>query len=462
MYLSDIEIEGFKLFGKKQKISFNSGLNVFIGENGSGKSTVIDAIRLILNEDEFSRRGICNEDFYSSYIDSENSSTKISIKARFMNLSDDKKSEYITWLDNDFNARLNIEVIKELDRRNKYKKTIWGGYASSSSFEWEPLNDIQCVYLPPLRDAEKKLKATRGSRLSRLLINLSKKDLDNMRKEGKYHPIEKNVNDFNSHLIEDTNIKKANDLINDSLKKALGHVYSQSTNIQINQQTFERIVETLHLVFFPSSDINKNVIYRDLFENSLGYNNLIYIATILAEFEGLKEEYSSPRILLIEEIEAHLHPQIQIKLIKYLKKQAEENDIQIILSTHSSIVSSSVPISNLISFNIMKNGNVDITSLKDCCLSDKEEKFINRWLDSTRSNMLFSKANIFVEGLAEAILLPKLAEVYLKKDNKNVSSLEEAGISVINMNGVFFNYFMKLYDGYKIIYPKDIKKKTKE
>lgn len=452
MYLSNIEIEGFKLFNKKHEVIFNSGLNILIGENGTGKSAVIDAIRLILNEDEFSRRGIYTEDFYTS-CDNTEYKDKINIKAKFKNLSEDKKSEYITWLDKEFNAILNIEIEKKLDKRNKFKRTIWGGYSSTSSFEWEPLNDIQCVYLPPLRDAEKKLRATRGSRLARLLINLSNKDLENSRKEGKLLGIEKSVNSFNENLLNDENIKKANELINRSLKEALGSVYSQSTNIQINQQTFEKIVETLNLVFFPKSNVQGNEIYRSLLENSLGYNNLIYIATILAEFEGLKEEYSSPRILLIEEIEAHLHPQIQVKLIKYLKEQAEQNNIQVILTTHSSVIASSVPVSNIITFNSIKDGEIDIVPLKMCGLSDKEEKFINRWLDVTKSNMLFSKGNIFVEGLAESILIPRLAEVYLNSHRK-AFSLEEAGVSIINMNGIFFDYFMKLYNGYKINYPK--------
>lgn len=87
---------------------------------------------------------------------------------------------------------------------------------------------------------------------------------------------------------------------------------------------------------FPNSTSEPSIdLFRSLSENSLGYNNLIYIATILAEFEGLKDKYTTPRILLIEELEAHLHPQLQIKLLKFLQEQAEKNDIQVIITTHS-------------------------------------------------------------------------------------------------------------------------------
>ncbi|WP_081646329.1 AAA family ATPase [Oscillibacter sp. 1-3] len=61
----------------------------------------------------------------------------------------------------------------------------------------------------------------------------------------------------------------------------------------------------------------------------------MYIATILAEFEGLKDRYTTPRILLVEELEAQLHPQLQIKLLKYLSQQAADYDIQVIITTHS-------------------------------------------------------------------------------------------------------------------------------
>ena len=462
MYLSDIKIEGYRLFKEKQILHLRKGLNVLVGENGCGKSTVIDAIRLLLNEDEYARNGISEEDFYSS-VDKKEWADTISVKGRFSDLSEEKKIEYITWLDKKYNAVLNIDIARKQDCRNNYKKVIWGGEASNSIFDWEPLNDIQCVYLPALRDAEKKLKASRGSRLARLLINLSQKTLEEKRKAGELMDIEKDVNDFNEELSKRPDIARANGLINDSLENALGTVFAQTTKIRFGDVTFERIVEALRIVFFPGKIPTEESVYRNLFENSLGYNNLIYLATILAEFEGLKENYSSPRILLIEELEAHLHPQIQIKVLKYLKEQAEKNDIQVIITTHSTTIASATPIEDIISFNMTKNG-IKITSLRKCIKDKQAKQFINRWMDTTRSTLLFSKGNILVEGLAEALLIPKLAEIYLsglKLDNAP-KSLEEAGISVINMNGIFFQYFMKIYDGYELIFPEQEDSESKE
>lgn len=70
----------------------------------------------------------------------------------FSNLTEGQKVEYLSWLDGDFNAKISFEVQRTLNRRNNYKQKRWGGNSSNSFFDAEPLNDIQCVYLPALRD----------------------------------------------------------------------------------------------------------------------------------------------------------------------------------------------------------------------------------------------------------------------------------------------------------------------
>ena len=90
----------------------------------------------------------------------------------------------------------------------------------------------------------------------------------------------------------------AKNLINESLEKAAGTVYSQKTAIQFNPLKYERIIESFSTIILSNSTSEPSIdLFRSLSENSLGYNNLIYIATILAEFEGLKDKYTTPRIL---------------------------------------------------------------------------------------------------------------------------------------------------------------------
>ena len=456
MYLSKISIKDFRLFSDAVEVSFSKGLNLLVGENGSGKSSVVDAIRALLGENEFSRRGIVEEDYYSLFCESQKKpSDSLLISGIFSDLTEAQKVEYLSWLNEEFNAKLSFEVQRTLNKRNNFKQKRWGGNSSNSFFDVEPLNDIQCVYLPALRDAERSLRTGRGSRLARFIANLSSDVLKAKRESDELMPLEQDLKDFNEKAAKESEITKATDLINSNIINAAGNVYGQKTQIRFNVLSYERIIESLQLLF--SDDISgASNVFRSLSENSLGYNNLIYIATILAEFEGLKDRYSTPRILLIEELEAHLHPQLQIKLLQYLQEQATEYDIQVIITTHSSLLAASVPFESIITFNKTEKG-ITITPLIACNVDESASGFLNRWLDATKTALFFSKGNIFVEGIAEAILIPELAKVYLKKQNETgltkISSLEEAGISVINMNGIYFQYFMQLYNGYRVKLP---------
>ena len=147
-----------------------------------------------------------------SQTESQNISQKINnIILESEDLSEDKKIEYLTWLDNNYDAILNLDIINKRDKRDHFKKNIWGGESSNSIFEWEPLNDIQCVYLPALRDAEKKLRASRGSRLARLLLNLSQEDIQKC--ISKYKEIDENFEVPSLDKIKTTIEKNAKKII---------------------------------------------------------------------------------------------------------------------------------------------------------------------------------------------------------------------------------------------------------
>ena len=117
MYLSKISIKDFRLFSGSVEVSFSKGLNLLVGENGSGKSSVIDAIRALLGENEFSRRGIVEEDFYSVFFESQKKpSDSLLISGIFSDLTEAQKVEYLTWLNEEFNAKLSFEVQRTLIR----------------------------------------------------------------------------------------------------------------------------------------------------------------------------------------------------------------------------------------------------------------------------------------------------------------------------------------------------------
>lgn len=152
MYLSTIKITGYKVFNQEFTVKLNSGLNILMGENGSGKSAVIDAVRLVLLEDEYGRNGIEASDFHRPISQPAKSkgAGKILIRTEFDGLNDDEQVAYLPWLDitNPAKAILNLSIENKEDTRGKFKRKIWGNESVSGLFEWELLNRIACIYLP--------------------------------------------------------------------------------------------------------------------------------------------------------------------------------------------------------------------------------------------------------------------------------------------------------------------------
>lgn len=448
MYIKKLEIKGYKNAKENSEVILNKGLNILVGENGTGKTTIINALRLILKEDDYNNK-ITEEDFYKSFDDSNEISNSINIKLLFDGLTENEKIFYLSWGDADSNIILNMDISNKINNRGYYKKEIWSGVSKSSVYESELLDNMECIYLPPLRDAETKLVEGRNSRLARLLKKLYKEEIEQNKKDNKQMAIVEATEQFNQKLIEEPEYKisKANDEISKKMKEIIGDTFGQSTNIQFSEIDFDKIIRSLRLMFFPTIGQTEIKKFRNISENSLGYNNLLYMATILAEIELSDEDY---KLILIEEPEAHLHPQLQTQFIKYIEKIVKDKpNLQVIITTHSTVLASSVSIENII--HITKNDNrIVAINIANIGLEPEKIKFINRWLDATKSNLLFAKGVIFVEGISEGILIPELAKICLAEYNKNHSdklpvTLEDAGVSVINMNGIYFKYFMSLY-----------------
>lgn len=467
MYLSKVTIKGYKAFSDEFSIDIPQGLCVILGENGTGKSSVIDAIRVLFQEDEYGRAGISESDFHRDFGQGKMPCEAIELKCEFNGLDEIEQATFLPWLKSEeiSSSILNLRINNKQTNRGYYRKEYWGGESTASAYESELFERFNCVYLPPLRDAEQKLCALRGSRLSRLFRNLHQKDLDS----GKKLAIEEKVAAFNNDLAEneDAGIKRVTDLIQGQLRKALGEEFSQTTTIQFSETSFTRIVENLRLLFFPEiRDGNSLSIdqYRDLNQNSLGYNNLLYLATILAEFEGLRQSDDTQflKILLIEEPEAHLHPQLQQRLMSFFKKATENNKIQVIMTTHSPVIAATTELDNLVVMTrSSSNHGYQAVNMGACVIAPTSKDYLRKWLDITKSTMLFSRGVILVEGISEALLLPQLFKNYLQGekpgDDRDLSSF---GISVINVNGINFEHFIRIFSEWDVWNKEEENRKT--
>ena len=176
--------------------------------------------------------------------------------------------------------------------------------------------------------------------------------------------------------------------------------------------------------------------------NGLGYNNLIYIATVLAELQAAKD--APAPLLAVEEPEAHLHPQLQTLLASYLESQAGK--VQTILTTHSPTIAAHVAPRNIAIMHRGKDRINRVTRIDDCGLSLVEEKQLKRVLDVTRASLLFAQGVILVEGISECLLVPVLA-------TRIGIDLVQCAVAVVPVGGVDFASIGRLFGDRKIEVP---------
>lgn len=95
MYLNEPHIESYKGFRNSFSVFLRKDLNVIVGENASGKTAIIDAIRLLLREDEFGHSPVIESDFHRPFNPSQEPAQAFRLRAVFAALSDEERPAWI-------------------------------------------------------------------------------------------------------------------------------------------------------------------------------------------------------------------------------------------------------------------------------------------------------------------------------------------------------------------------------
>jgi putative ATP-dependent endonuclease of the OLD family len=421
MYLAELHIKNFRRL-RDAHFTFHDGLNVIVGENNSGKTALVDALRTVLNYRHFERDDLTNEDGVEapgSSIEAIFDTSDTADQAAFVHalIAGKDRGEY----------RIRIAVSATL-QNDELKRTPDLGYASASGSYYDVMTRQRIDYLQALRDpyGSEGLRAGRQSTFAHLLRRTT---TEKQRKD-----LEVIAATASEQMQKTDAVDRATKLVNNNLDLMTGLAYAMKASLNFVEPDFNRLAAQLE----GSSDgLSVGLM-------GLGSGNLVYISAVLGDMEHGNDTEKRYRAMVIEEPEAHLHPQRQILLLRFLEEQVETSakKLQVFVTTHSPILASQAAMGNLLPlFDKTENvGGVDVRKTisrpVEVGKTSRDATRIRQYLDATRSELFFARRLILVEGDAERLLLPRLAKIWGRKD------LEKRGVTVVSAAGLNFATFL--------------------
>ncbi len=314
--------------------------------------------------------------------------------------------------------------------------TIGGGHNDPATVKWNEelgtsvrfsdLQQFHVVFLHALRDVNQDLRQSRQSPLAKLI------DASSIPDEEK-NELVKILKEANTAIAGKKTINEAGSAIENAFQKTAGEAFSMDIRLGMADPSFTSITRSLTLLLS-----NQALADFETYRNGLGLNNILYISMLIESFERrVNNPKTAGQILLIEEPEAHLHPQLQRVLYEVLK----DKPFQTILSSHSTHITSSASISSLVL--LTSRGGVQTSGTcpgGNGSLCGPEVADLQRYLDATRSTLLYARKVILVEGPAELFVIPPLIKKVMGID------LERHGVSVIPIYGVHFHAYAKIFN----------------
>lgn len=501
MQIRNIKIQNFRLL-KDFSIDLEENLSLIIGKNNTGKTSLLsllerflrgsqnnfsfhdfnisfqkeieDSLNKVIDKDDYNNQGI-NLKLYIEYFSFENLGNlsdlilNLDPKENFFVLSFNYSLDYDKYskLKQDYEEFKNIfkkkTVVDFLVKNHKqYFKMSKNVVEYKNEKNEVEINDEQISKIISLKTISAKRDVANeegeNARNNKALSKLSYKFFNSLNKSES-----PDVNDLQVKLIETDD--KLNATYKKTFQKVVENIKKFSYNSNESQISIKSNLEEINIL-----KENTSVVYKqdnkELPEdyNGLGYMNLFaMVFNLHLIFDSFKkvhtdqEKQADINLLLIEEPEAHTHPQMQYVFIKNIKNLLSEGknglkNLQTVISTHSSHITSQSSFNDIKYFykesinSIISKNLFDLE--KQYGTEDAEKKnfqFLKQYLTINKSELFFAEKIIFIEGDTERILLPVMMKKIddENKDKVDYTSLLSQNISIVEVGAyshVFDNF----------------------